>query len=156
MAVSDRFFEEQPTAQVDPRSPLVQAMAKARGRTPNACPFGCKMEDLNAHGYCDHLVGWTPPGDQRRFFPRKKRDPSNKVHSHEYLDGSDPQDILPTDVLEQGTVSFRVYRNTEATHDPGDEQPEKPKTPVKKKPTTSPKGKKTEAPAADTQLANAP
>lgn len=155
MAVSDRFFEEQPTAQVDPRSPLIQAIAKARGRTPNACPFGCKAADLDTHGYCNHLIGWTIPGDERHFNPRKKRE-SNNVHSHEYVDGSDLRDTLPTDVLEKGTVSCRVYRNTVATNDPGDEQPEKPKTPVKKKPTTSPKGKKTEAPAADTQLANAP
>lgn len=29
------------------------------GNVSNYCPFGCRLEDLDENGYCEHLVGFT-------------------------------------------------------------------------------------------------
>ncbi len=33
----------------------------------NACPYGCKGEDLDENGYCHHIVGWS--NDKKTMFP---------------------------------------------------------------------------------------
>lgn len=44
-------------------SELMRAKGKASlGEKVNFCPFGCTVEDLDDHGYCDHLVGVTEDG----------------------------------------------------------------------------------------------
>lgn len=43
-------------------------------RPDNHCPFGCTEADLDSHGYCDHLIGFTndgitfePLGNQKKW-----------------------------------------------------------------------------------------
>lgn len=37
------------------------ARREALGEVMNHCPFGCKSEQLDEFGYCDHLVGFVSP-----------------------------------------------------------------------------------------------
>lgn len=89
-------------------SPLMKAKAKtALGGVVNACPFGCREEDLtNELGYCRHLKGFTRDG--KTFEPIKAR---NTKSEHLFVDGSDPQKVLKTDKLIPITDCSRVYRD---------------------------------------------
>lgn len=58
------------SARKDPRSPLLKASAAAGvtgEQVVNACPFGCLDEQLDEHGYCCHLVGFT--NDKKKMEP---------------------------------------------------------------------------------------
>lgn len=107
----DRFFKRENDPQVDQRSALLRAISKARGRVVNACPYGCQDEELDQSGYCHHLIGFTLRGNDRMFHPIKHR-PNRDGTPSEFVfsDGSDPQYVLPTDHLEPGSGSARVYR----------------------------------------------
>lgn len=160
----DRFFRRDTDPQVDQRSPLMRAKAKSRGRIVNACPYGCPDESLDEHTYCKHLIGFTLPGNDRRFHPiefRKNKDGTDS--EFRFSNSKNEQDVLPSDHLERGSQSCRVYRKVPvlaAQSDPGDEQREpqaakkcKPKGKPKKS-STSPKPAPTNN-AAEPQVANA-
>ena len=75
------------------------------GEKVNFCPFGCRDEDLDDHGYCDHLVGFTTDG--------KMLEPmSVGPYGYKVVDGKHPEPVLSTDKLERITTSYRVYRDT--------------------------------------------
>lgn len=38
---------------------LKEEIRKNMGAIKNHCPFGCSMEQLDEHGYCQHLIGFT-------------------------------------------------------------------------------------------------
>lgn len=102
------------TPKKDMRSDLIKAKAVAGGLVVNACPFGCEEHELDAEGYCKHLVGFTLPGSRTQFEPLKSRFDSNgKPTEHKYLDGKDLQTVMAEDVVEPVTVSARVYRRTQ-------------------------------------------
>jgi hypothetical protein len=61
----------------------------------NHCPFGCRDDQLDAHGYCRHLIGWTEDG--RTFELR--------------VNPAQRQPILGTDRIVTTGVSARVYRD---------------------------------------------
>jgi len=61
----------------------------------NHCPFGCADEQLDKHGWCRHLIGWTEDG--KTFEPR--RNPWQR------------QPVLPTDRIVTTGVAARVYRD---------------------------------------------
>ncbi len=105
-------------------SPLMLAKSKnTKGGKVNACPFGCKIENLDDNGYCHHLVGFTNDGKiYEPMIDEKVKDPfggkdrftgRRKVIAE--IDGKDNrQPVLPTDTLVQITVSQRVYREKPA------------------------------------------
>lgn len=98
----------------DKRSKLIKARAQHPGDVINACPYGCPDEALDAKGYCKHLIGFTDPEDIRVFYPQTlRRHPvTGKVTDNVFTDGSNPQETKPTDFLVEGTMSFRVYRES--------------------------------------------
>lgn len=108
-------------------SRLMQRLARAgKGEVVNLCPFGCQDHELDAQGYCDHLVGFTIPlpgsagEDTKHFEPMKlRKGPMGKVTGR-FTDGSDIKPVLPGDKLERITICSRVYR-------------EKPEAPVEAK-----------------------
>ena len=54
-------------------SDLMKAISrKEDGDVINRCPFGCEDEQLDEHGYCDHLLGFTVPGDDTIYEPLEK------------------------------------------------------------------------------------
>ncbi len=102
------------TPKKDLRSDLIKAKAVAGGLVVNACPFGCEEHELDAEGYCKHLVGFTLPGSTNMFEPIKSRvDRNGKTTEYKFIDGKDPQTVQAGDVVEPVTVSARVYRKTQ-------------------------------------------
>lgn len=109
-------------------SPLMYAKSRTKsGRKVNACPFGCKEQQLDSQGYCRHLVGFTVPGDDKYYYPQKmgpggKRIVSPKTVVDEDLSADGEEPILKTvaepvqegDLLVLITSCHRVYRNVPA------------------------------------------
>lgn len=92
--------------------------------TDNHCPFGCEVSELDDHGYCDHLVGFTNDG---KVIEKVFRDDKGITHvSSKKTDEVQKADKLvnPERVIEEGAikriakswVSDRVYRRSAKTH----------------------------------------
>lgn len=48
---------------MDPRvNELPKNRVRPKGGPPNLCPFGCTDRELDQHGYCRHLYGFTEDG----------------------------------------------------------------------------------------------
>ena len=63
-------LEKSPTERRDRRSRLMRALGKTSHRSDvNFCPYGCDDLDLDEHGYCYHLIGFTLPGDRTKYEP---------------------------------------------------------------------------------------
>jgi hypothetical protein len=117
----------------DQRSPLMRAQAMApTGGVVNFCPFGCTDEELDQHGYCKHLIGFT--NDKKTYEPmiwdgvRQSR--IVRVKMVQDKDGKPIPQLEPCqkgDKFVQVSVSSRVYRNTEATPELLDVKPSKAK-----------------------------
>ena len=97
---------------------FAQAACK-NGNVVNCCKkrgFGCEDHELDANGYCRHLVGWTCKEDDNRYVPYVDRiGKDGKVRGRE-LDGTQALDVLSTDrlvCLAAGLVS-RVYRDVDS------------------------------------------
>lgn len=105
------------------------AEAIAAAGMVNYCPCGCTLEDLDEHGYCDHLVGFT--NDKKKYEALiRERDLEDKELTGrvKVVSGNkgakrkpiEEGDILvnPTfEILDNGAwhtahrwVSYRVYR----------------------------------------------
>jgi hypothetical protein len=120
----------------DQRSKLLQAQAKAtEGEKVNFCPYGCEDYQLDEHGYCNHLIGFT--NDKKLFEPMvkvkggRRRVKVPMAATGEFIideevdeDGNikpvktpvyRPQlsPVLKTDELVQISSSYRVYRQAE-------------------------------------------
>lgn len=101
-------------------SPLMVAKGlQETGEKANFCPFGCSDDELDDHGYCYHLVGFTNDGKKyepmvcgsdgnlvvqvpfktQRLGPRKIK----KIYEYGKVE--------KTDVLRRITTSARVYRD---------------------------------------------
>jgi len=120
-----------PDTKKDTRSSLMKAKSKSlAGQKVNACPYGCKVGDLDEHGYCKHLVGFTE--DKKTYEPMVRRGgrrivqvpmkPSGEMEQVENDDGtySEKPIMVPDyprcergDVFVQITTSFRVYRDVQ-------------------------------------------
>jgi len=123
-----------PGQRKDMRSELLKAQARAgAGEKVNFCPFGCEDEQLDEHGYCRHLIGFT--NDKKNFEPmvRVKRgrkvvrvrkegtgefvrdmeedDEGNPVMVEEEIMKPVLEPVLSTDKLVQISISYRVYRD---------------------------------------------
>ena len=95
-----------PESRKNPISPLMQAKAQAlSGEKVNACPFGCELEELDEHGYCRHLVGFTTDG--------KVLERQRLVGDRRQVFGNEKEPVRKGDVLVQITTSSRVYRADE-------------------------------------------
>jgi hypothetical protein len=127
------------SARKDPRSLLIKAQCAAGvtgEQVVNACPFGCLDENLDEHGYCCHLVGFT--NDKKLMEPmvldwRGKRVVQVPFHMDR---GKKIPDLLPIPrgaKLVPIAISYRVYDPN--GQDP-DELPPDPRT-LKKEPTKS-------------------
>lgn len=94
-------------------SPLMAAKAQNRtGEKVNFCPFGCEDADLDDHGYCKHLVGFT--NDQKTYEPMRESKNADGSAGPRKVYGSESKQVLKTDQLVQITTSYRVYRAAEA------------------------------------------
>jgi hypothetical protein len=72
-------------------TPLMRAkMNAADGVVVNRCPFGCADDQLDQHGYCHHLVGFTVPGDKTRMEGMVER-PVSKLKSDPTSEHYDPE-----------------------------------------------------------------
>lgn len=98
-------------------SPLMEAKNRNQsGAVVNACPFGCQDNNLDANGYCKHLIGFTNPDDQKQYFPVVDRpgalppDGSPGSPADVFVDGRKPLPVLPGDKLVLISVASRVYR----------------------------------------------
>jgi hypothetical protein len=123
-----------PQRRRDTRSDLMKAQSAALdGEKVNFCPFGCTSDELDEHGYCRHLIGFT--NDKKNFEPmvRVKRGRRmvkvRKEGTGEYVQDFEEDDegyqhmvreevmkpvlepVLPADKLVQITISYRVYRD---------------------------------------------
>lgn len=110
-------------------SPLMEAKGRASaGEKLNFCPHGCTDEDLDDHGYCRHLVGFTLPGNDKLYEPMVERLGQRKVQvsrpivKEPGVDKEDQQaswkwgkpqyqEVKKTDKLVRITVCSRVYRD---------------------------------------------
>ncbi len=91
---------------LDQRSPLMKAKEADRtGEGVNFCPFGCEQDDMDDHGYCDHLIGFS--NDGKTYEPMVKDE-----RGHRVVRGGRPAPVQRTDKLVQITTSSRVYRDT--------------------------------------------
>ncbi len=115
----------------DQRSDLMKAQAMVQqGEKVNFCPFGCENEDIDEHGYCKHLVGFT---NDRKFYEPMVYDVQLgrrivRVRTKPGKDGKPVPELEPCqkgDRFVQISISSRVYRNTEAV--PELEKPAKAK-----------------------------
>lgn len=110
----------------DVLSPLVLAQRKSqRDGDVNVCPFGCQKDNLDEHGYCRHLIGFTNDtrhyepvimvrGKRKIFIPREK---IGEAGFNEYGEAVEEQwgppqlpKVQKDDVIVQITTSWRVYR----------------------------------------------
>jgi hypothetical protein len=117
----------------DQRSPLMKAKAQVQdGGVVNFCPFGCEDSELDQHGYCKHLVGFT---NDRKTYEPMVWDSGRQARIVRVKQTVD-KDGKPVPVLEpcqkgdkfvQISISSRVYRNTEATPELLDVKPSKAK-----------------------------
>lgn len=115
--------------ETDQRSELLKAQSRAISGKVNACPFGCSFQQLDDHGYCRHLVGFS--NDKKTFEPMI-RDPQtgrrvvrcrSKVAREISQWGDDGKPVmmdvphpvldhvLPGDALVRISTSYRVYRD---------------------------------------------
>jgi hypothetical protein len=109
----------------DTRSRLHMSFLSAGGHVVNACKpnlekmgeIGCEDEELDEHGRCRHLVGYTDPDNRRMFFKRIVIDhvggistPPRRIRPMETLNGANPEMVLKTDVTDRITTCHRVYR----------------------------------------------
>ena len=106
-------------------SPLMRAKARAKYQEViNACPYGCNLSQMDEHGYCKHLVGFTTDG--KRYEPMVRRGGHRVVEVQMVEDpdqppGEDGQPVKkpklplvkPDDKLVKITVSSRVYRDVD-------------------------------------------
>lgn len=93
-----------PTDRISTLTPLMKAKAAdLMGEGVNFCPFGCDLSDLDDHGYCSHLVGFSNDGKVMEPFVVEK---GKKV-----VKGDRLQPVLKGDKLVQITTSSRVYRD---------------------------------------------
>lgn len=104
----------------DKRSTLMKAKAKvAQDGVVNFCPFGCEDSQLDEHGYCKHLVGFT---NDKKFYEPMIFDPTRqarvvRVKMTVDENGKPVPQLEPCqkgDKFEEITISSRVYRSTEA------------------------------------------
>ncbi len=107
-------FDVTPAGRIKPKdanhSPLMLAMGRAElGQKVNFCPFGCTDEELDEHNYCDHLVGFTKPGNDKVFEPQVTDEKGER-----HVQGHRAEPVLPTDKLVRITVCSRVYRQLPA------------------------------------------
>lgn len=108
----------------DKRSELLRAQSMSTtGAVVNFCPFGCPDEDLDQHGYCKHLVGFT--NDRKTYEPmvwdglRQAR--VVRVKMTQDKDGKPVPQLEPCqkgDKFVSISISSRVYRNIEAMPEP--------------------------------------
>lgn len=97
----------------------------------NHCPFGCMEGDLDSHGYCDHLIGFTndgmtfePLGMQKKW---NKEDKEWQETGHRIVArlGYDKKsvvqqvqknrgDIVVNPTVEQYDASAKITRKTQA------------------------------------------
>ncbi len=93
-------------------SDLMRAKAQNRtGEKVNFCPFGCEEADLDDHGYCKHLVGFT--NDQKNYEPMREGKNRDGSPAARKVFGNESKPVLKTDQLVQITTSYRVYRASE-------------------------------------------
>lgn len=103
----------------DRRSKLIRSKEKYAGHIINACPFGCRDEQLDEQMYCKHLIGFTDMADSEVFYPMVNRPAlvkDGKVigsKRHRFVDGDDPKELMPGDKIVTISVSHRVYRNVD-------------------------------------------
>jgi hypothetical protein len=125
-----------PGMRPDTRSQFKKAIdANPKGTVINVCPFGCGDSDLDDHGYCKHLVGFTnaqlPEGDVKKVTDEGvvevlEEQPNRAIATKAV--GRKRLPLKPGDKLVRITQSSRVYRQ-----DWGDEKPaEKPAEQTKK------------------------
>ena len=106
----DPRIDPGPQARSANHSPLMQALQRrSMGAKINFCPYGCENKDLDDHGYCKHLVGFTT--DRIDFEPRRYDDVWNRY----IVDGSKKQPIQKTDHIERITSTYRVYRDVDGS-----------------------------------------
>lgn len=119
--------------ETDTRSELLKAKGRAISGKVNACPFGCSFQQLDDHGYCRHLIGFS--NDKKTFEPMI-RDPitgkrvvrcKSRVTKEiaEWDDDGKPvmmpishpvlDHVLPGDALVRISISYRVYRDVGKT-----------------------------------------
>lgn len=117
-------------------SPLMKAKAEATtGEKVNFCPFGCTTAQIDDHGYCRHLVGFTNDGkhyepmvrgkDGRRVIRVRMAPTGETIEDTSYEDDGSPitnviqvmapqlEPVQRSDKLVQATVSARVYRDVD-------------------------------------------
>lgn len=116
-AAEDDLYLDRVTPKTDLRSKLIRSKERAAGMVVNACPFGCKSHQLDAEGYCKHMVGTTEQGDAaeiRVYFPMVWREDAKKPGQlstrYRFTDGSNPKPLQAGDRLVRVTTCYRVYR----------------------------------------------
>ncbi len=105
-------------------TPLMYAKSKAKGKQVNACPFGCVDRQLDQHGYCRHLVGFTLPDSEQYYYPmfltvgaKRIVKPRTVIDEELSCDGEEPilksvaEPVQAGDQLVKITSCSRVYRN---------------------------------------------
>jgi hypothetical protein len=104
---------------------LRRQRANTIGDKVNVCPFGCRDEELDEHGYCDHLVGFT---NDKKVYEAMEWD---EIHGRRIVRGNkglkrkDCPQVKGSDILVQISCSWRVYRkNVEIKHRPVIVEPE--------------------------------
>lgn len=97
---------------LDVRSKLIRSKERFAGQIIPACPFKCREKQMDAQGYCKHLVGFTIPDSEPLMYePFKERvDAKGKETGYRFTDGSDPRPVKKKDELVRITTSYRVYR----------------------------------------------
>lgn len=110
-------------------SPLMYAKSKTKsGNKVNACPFGCVDRQLDQHGYCRHLVGFTVPGETQWYYPmtmgpggRRIVKPKTVPDEELSVEGEEPilktvaEPVKEGDRLVLITSCSRVYRDVPQT-----------------------------------------
>ena len=98
-------------------SPLMQAKADANrtGKVANACPFGCRDNELDDFGYCYHLVGFTRPhdADVRPTHYEPMVETPGDLMGRKQIDGRQHLPLRRGDKLVRTTNGDRVYRDVE-------------------------------------------
>ena len=115
-AISDPLFsEEGGKAKTANYSEFMRKKVELepKGIRINRCPFGCTVDQLDDHGYCDHLVGFThealgakPGGKMEVCLPP---DPGDR-RARRRVCGDTIERIKAGDVLDRITNNYRVYR----------------------------------------------